>query len=108
MSKIARDLNPVNMEERIYQLEKNGSGGCEDLKDILPEDYDPTQTYNIGDVVKHEGKIYYIGMNNVTGEFNPAMTSKYINKRIPATDIKNKKILIYDPTATYDAVNKIL
>lgn len=144
--KIARDLNPVNMENRIYQVENEAEviksdiaeiseklpvanpeaeatdtlekvtidgvvyevGGGEDLSDILPEEYDPTQTYNIGDVVKYEGKIYYIGMNNVTGEFDPAMTSKYINRRIPATDIKNKKIFIYSPTATYDAVNKIL
>ena len=144
--KIARDLNPVNMENRIYQVENEAEviksdiaeiseklpvanpeaeatdtlekvtidgvtyevGGGEDLSDILPEEYDPTHTYNIGDIVKYEGKIYYIGMNNVTGEFNPVYTSKYINKRIPVTDIKKKQIFIYDPTATYDAVNKIL
>ncbi len=108
--KIARDLNIKNIEERVFELEKNpgGGGSDENLNDILPEEYDPTHIYNIGDVVKYEGKIYYIGMNNVTGDFNPAYTSKYINKRIPTTDIKNKKILIYDPTAIYDSVNKIL
>lgn len=140
--KIARDLNPVNMEERIYQVENETKvikdditeiteklpvanpeteatetlekitidgdtyevGGGEDLSEILVEEYNPTNTYNLGDFVKIENKIYEVTKDNTTGE-NP---SGLVQTRIPGKYITDEEIILYNPAGTYDTVSKIL